>query len=591
MSEVFISYARSTASQAKEVANALRVLGYSVWRDDDLPAHRSYADVIDERLRSAKAVVVIWSAEALKSQWVRAEADVARKAGTLVQLNIDGTIPPLPFDQIQCAEMNGWSGDTDAPGWRKIVASITDLIGGRASSKGPPAEPSSSLTEKLSICVLPFANMSDDPQQEYFSDGISEDIITDLSKVSALAVIARNTAFTYKGKSVEVPQIARHLRVSHVLEGSVRKAGGRVRITAQLIDGVSGSHIWAERYDRDLNNIFALQDEISEAIVKALKLKLLPEEKKAIEKRGTESVAAYGLYLMARQMSITGNAGNARNHESIVRLCRRATEIDPKYARAWALMAGSQTSLRLHIGRDGENGLAAAERAIGLDPDLAEAHAARAVVLTINAQYDEAWREAEIALRLDPESYEVNHSAGRWSYAKHRFNDAIRYWEKAARIIETDYHSSGMLINCYKMIGDPEGSCRAAERTLARAEMTVAKEPDNGSAMSFGILALATLGQTERAKEWTERAVLLDPDNLNMHFNVACCLIVNLGEKDAALNILERLANEVNVEALNWWKIDPDLNPIRDHPRFRALMATAEARVDAEAVVAPSSAS
>src|SRR6202022_5184442 len=162
-------------------------------------------------------------------------------------------------------------------------------------------EPNMETPRRLSICVLPFANMSGDPEQEYFSDGISEDIITDLSKVSALWVAASNTSFTFKGKHVDAPQIARQLNVSHLLEGSVRKAGGRVRITAQLIDGATGGHIWAERYDRTLDDIFALQDEISQAIVAALKLKLLPEEKKAIEHRGTTDAEAYKLYLMARQ--------------------------------------------------------------------------------------------------------------------------------------------------------------------------------------------------------------------------------------------------------------------------------------------------
>ena len=203
---------------------------------------------------------------------------------------------------------------------------------------------------KLSICVLPFANMSGDPEQEYFSDGISEDIITDLSKVSALWVVARNTAFTFKGKHVDVPQVARQLKVSHVLEGSVRKSGGRVRITAQLIDGATDGHIWAERYDRDLNDIFALQDEISEAIVKALKLKLLPEEKKAIEQRGTNNLEAYKLYLMARQYSVTGNLGAARRGEAIIRLCRRAIELDPNYALAWALIAVTEREPALYVG-------------------------------------------------------------------------------------------------------------------------------------------------------------------------------------------------------------------------------------------------
>ena len=225
--------------------------------------------------------------------------------------------------------------------------------------------------------------MSGDPEQEYFSDGITEDIITDLSKVSALWVAARNTAFTFKGKHVDVPQVARQLKVSHVLEGSVRKAGGRVRITAQLIDGATGGHVWAERYDRDLNDIFALQDEISQAIVAALKLKLLPEEKKAIEQRGTTNPEAYKLYLMARQYSVTGNFGSARRSEAIIRLCRRATEIDPNYARPWALMAGAQNNLRFFFGQGGAT--MASPRPSGriaLDANLAEAHAAKARVLS-----------------------------------------------------------------------------------------------------------------------------------------------------------------------------------------------------------------
>src|SRR5882757_3913737 len=216
--------------------------------------------------------------------------------------------------------------------------------------------------ERPSIAVLPFNNMSGDPEQEYFSDGITEDIITDLSKVSALSVIARNSAFAFKGKNVDVLQVARQLKVSHVLEGSVRKAGGRLRITAQLIDGAHNDHVWAERYDRDLNDIFALQDEISEAIVKALKLKLLPEEKKAIEQRGTDSVEAYNLFLMARQNYVIGGESDPRRAEAIIRLCIRATEIDPGYARAWALMALGQVILRFALGRGGDDGLLAAGR-------------------------------------------------------------------------------------------------------------------------------------------------------------------------------------------------------------------------------------
>ena len=183
-------------------------------------------------MKSAKAVVVLWSADAAKSQWVRAEADSARAAGMLVQAALDGTIPPLPFNQIQCADLSGWDGSAETPGWRKLKDSLRTLVG--------PAKPIGGerpRRRKLCICVLPFQNMSGDPEQEYFSDGISEDITTDLSKISTLGVVARNTAFTFKGQSVDVEQLAGKLGVSHVLEGSVRKAAGRVRINAQLIDG------------------------------------------------------------------------------------------------------------------------------------------------------------------------------------------------------------------------------------------------------------------------------------------------------------------------------------------------------------------
>ncbi len=448
-----------------------------------------------------------------------------------------------------------------------------------AADREEGEEPKPGTPRRLSVCVLPFANMSGDPEQEYFSDGISEDIITDLSKVSALWVAARNTAFTFKGKHVDVPQVARQLKVSHVLEGSVRKAGGRVRITAQLVDGATGGHVWAERYDRDLNDIFALQDEISQAIVAALKLKLLPEEKKAIEQRGTNDPEAYKLYLMARQYSITGNFGSARRSEAIIRLCRRAIEIDPNYARPWALMAGAQIRLRFFFGREGDNGLAAAERALELDGNLAEAHAAKAQVLRQNARLDDALREIEIALRLDPESYEVNFAAGQLNYVMRRFDEAILHFEKAATIVETDYSAAGMLVSCHSAIGDKEGARRTARRALERCEKIVAVEPDNGSAMGFAVGALAVLGEVERAKEWAERAILLDPDNINLRYNFACSLITDLHDFDAALGLLAPRFENMTIEVLNWVKTDPDLDPIRDHPRFKAMLAAAEARL------------
>jgi adenylate cyclase len=372
--------------------------------------------------------------------------------------------------------------------------------------------------------------------------------------------------------------VARQLKASHVLEGSVRKAGRRVRITAQLIDGASGGHVWAERYDRDLDDIFAVQDQISEAIVAALKLKLLPEEKKAIEQRDTSNPEAYKLYLMARH-NLIGNVGAARSSEAIIRLCQRATQIDPSYARAWALMAWAQGQLRLMTGKAGDGGLAAAERALALNPRLAEAHAAKVRVLTAEAQFAEAKIEIETALELDAESYEVNFAAGRWCVATRNHRQAITFFEKAASGTVSDFYAAGMLPTCYVAAGDPEGARVAARRAAERCERAVAIEPDNGSAMAFLVTALAQLGANDRMKEWIERAVLLDPDNLNMRYNLACVLIQAAHDNDAGLDMLATVLERCAPDVVNWVKSDADLDSVREDPRFRTMLAAAEARI------------
>ena len=437
--------------------------------------------------------------------------------------------------------------------------------------------------DRVSICVLPFANISGDAEQEYFSDGISDDIITDLSKVSALHIVSRNTAFTFKGKPVDVRQVAAQLHVSHVLEGSVRKAAGRVRITAQLIDGSNDSHVWAERYDRDLNDIFAIQDEISHAIVDALKVKLLPEEKKAIEQHGTENVDAYNLFLMARQTYTTGSEGDPRRLDAIIRMCRRAVEIDPNYADAWALIALAEVNLRWRVGRQGgDGGLAAAERALELNPNLADAYAIKARILSEENRNDEASREIEIALRLDPESYQANRCAALLRFRQKRIKEATTYWEKALTLDEGDFGSAGMLVSTYTALGDQEGAQRAAKITLERCEKNLTRDANNGAAMGHGANALAELGQRERAKEWMERALLVDPDNVTMRYNFGCALANHLNDKDAALEMLGPAFEKMGAGFINHAKVDPDFDCIRDDPRFKAMVAAAEARVASE---------
>ncbi|MDQ3078198.1 MAG: tetratricopeptide repeat protein, partial [Pseudomonadota bacterium] len=325
--------------------------------------------------------------------------------------------------------------------------------------------------------------------------------------MSALEVIARNTAFQWKGRATDVCDVAKKLGVSHVLEGSVRKSGARVRITAQLIDGRSGGHIWADRFDRDLTDIFAVQDEILRAIVDALKIKLLSEEKQALTQRGTTNVDAYNMYLMARQHWISGVHGDIRKDQAIVRICSQAVAVVPDYAEAWALMSLAQGELRFFHGTS-DDALPAAQRALELNPALPEPRCVKARYLECEGKREEASHELEASLRLDPDSWEANREIARLYFRDGRFRDAIPFFEKATDLMAGDYHSPAMLLACYRAPEDQGHRKRAAERALERSQDAIARDPTNATALAMGARALAVVGERDRAKDWAQRAYL-----------------------------------------------------------------------------------
>ena len=266
-----------------------------------------------------------------------------------------------------------------------------------------PGQPVASIAASpragLPVAVLPFENISGDPEQDYFSDGITDDIITDLTKISALDVLSRSTAFAFKGKQVSIARLWREMRIAFVVEGNVRRSGGRVRISAQLIDAERDTQIWAERYDRDFSDVFALQDDLSQAIVRALKIQLLPEERRAIEARSTYDSEAYRLYLLGRRYFVLRGA---RNYEIALRSCRRALQADPAYARAWALSALCLSYLNL-TGRSADSGYEEAKKALSFDPNLAEAHSAMGRILAEHGRFSEALELHRRSLALEPE--------------------------------------------------------------------------------------------------------------------------------------------------------------------------------------------
>jgi adenylate cyclase len=592
MADVFISYAREDAATARRYAAAFQAGGLSVWWDDALRSGEAFDESIERALRAARAVVVLWSTHSVSSRWVRAEATLADRNRTLVPVMIEPCQRPIIFELTHTADLSHWQGDATDKAWQGLVADVLRLVESQAALResglaGPAAAAPTATSDRPTppsrpgILILPFVNMSGDPEQEYFSDGVTEDIITDLGRVSALSVASRNASFSYKGKTVAPAQIARASKVTHVLEGSVRKSGNRVRITAQLLEASTDTQVWAERYDRWLDDIFAIQDDISKAIVAALKLKLLPAERAAIEQRSTTNSEAYELFLMARGFQ---RKGSERLKPVIVRICRRVVELDPGFARGWALMslAESELSQRGVEGYSVAAARASAERAIAADPNVAEGHAALAESMVRGLLGTEPVGEVlRTALSLDPDCYEAHAVAGAGAIGRRDYEQAIVHLERAIELDPDAYWPAGMVVQAYEARGEEQATRAAERRSLAICENILADEPDHTGALGFLVAALAGLGQAERAREWTKRALLFDPVNARLHYNLGCAM-AKLEDADTAVDLIDPWIDKVSHGWLMWMRTDNSLDPIREHPRFVAMMARGARRLAEE---------
>ncbi|MGR9453219.1 TPR end-of-group domain-containing protein [Rhizobium leguminosarum] len=427
---------------------------------------------------------------------------------------------------------------------------------------------------KPSVAILPFANISNDSEQDFFSDGITEDLITDLSNVSGLFVLSRNTVFTWKGRSENLQRIARELGVAYIVEGSVRKAGNHVRINAELIDAASDGHVWAARYDRDLTDIFEVQDEITKAIVEQLKVKLLPEEKKAIEQAPTESVEAYTHFLRGREYY---HIASRSNHLMARQSFARAIELDPDYARAYAGVAVCDARLRSQFGVQipVKDILANTAMALAIDPNLAEAHAAKGFALAVAGNRAEAVSAFEQALSLDADCHEANRYYAEFCVTDGQFELAATYFQRAMEIKPADYGAPTMLVHVFRSLGQTDKANSYAWIALKKAEEELRLHPENANVACLGATVLAFLGVRDRALEWLARSLATDPNDINIQYNAACTYAL-LGEIDRAIEVLEAWMPQVGAEMRLWFKNDSDLDSIRSHPRYSRLVELSE---------------
>jgi TolB-like protein/Flp pilus assembly protein TadD len=421
-----------------------------------------------------------------------------------------------------------------------------------------------------SIAVLPFVNMSADPENEYFTDGIAEEIINALSKVQALRVASRTSSFAFKGKNQDIRKVGEQLNVGTVLEGSVRKAGAKLRVTAQLVNVADGYQLWSDRYDRELQDVFAIQDEIAGNIVRALRVVLSDAEKRAIERAATDNVKAYEYYLRGRQFF---HQFRRTGMQFARRMFERAIEVDPDYALAHAGVADCCSFLYMYW--DGskanlEGAESASRKALTLDPERAEAHASRGFAVSLSRQYDEARQEFETAILLDPKLYEAHYFYARACFQEGKLEDAVRHYEDASRARPEDYQALVLMSAPLKALGREDEALAALRRGLEVAERHLELNPDDVRALYLGAGALAQLGERERGLDWTRRAYAIDSEDPGVLYNVACSF-ANMGMIDDAIACLEK-AVQNGFGHREWLENDSDLNPVRADPRFQTLL-------------------
>jgi serine/threonine protein kinase/Tfp pilus assembly protein PilF len=423
---------------------------------------------------------------------------------------------------------------------------------------------------RQSIAVVPFSNMSSDPENEFFADGIAEEIINALTKIRSLDVVSRGSAFAFKKRTEDVSDFGRKLKVRTVLEGSIRKAGNRLRVTAQLIDVATRYHLWSERYDRELADVFAIQDEIATSIVNALKLVLSPNEVAAIKKIPTQSVRAYEYYLRGRQLF---HQRRPETLDAAEDMYRRAIALDPSYALAYAGLADCSV-FRAQDHRGGEEAVAQADasskRALELDPESAEARSSRGFLLAYQHRYPEAEREFEDAMRLDPTLYEAPYFYGRALQSQGKLEAAAQMYERAVSLRPDEYQTLSYLAMAYQSLGESEKLHEVSTRMVRAAERALSLNPGDSRALYLGAINLERIGQPSRAQEWAQRALQLDPSHPVMLYNLGCFHSVG-GRVDIAIDHLER-AIELGFLHREWYLSDSDLANVRSHPRFQALM-------------------
>jgi TolB-like protein len=409
MADVFVSYARTDKPRVAPLVAAIEAQGWSVWWDPAITPGQEFDQQIEVELKAAAAVLVVWTPSSVGSRWVRGEARDGADRGILVPVRFEGAELPIDVRAIHTTDLDGMSREEQSRHLQEMLRALGAVIARKRSSRPenailPPATTATGTNpSRVTICVLPFTNMSGDAGQDYFSDGLTEDIITELSRWRRLfSVRSRSASFRYRGSALDMKQVARELDVRYIVEGSVRRVGERIRINAQLIDSETGSHVWAERFDHGLDEIFAVQDRVVQTIVSTLVGRVQASDAERARRKPPSSLAAYECVLQGNALAWDEPEGEAQ----ATRLFEQAVEIDPGYAIAHALLA----ALRFHRWVDDpgdsptllDEAYVLARRAVELDDGDSTCHSMLGQVQLLRRSFDEAVQYAQRGVEINP---------------------------------------------------------------------------------------------------------------------------------------------------------------------------------------------
>jgi adenylate cyclase len=572
LADIFVSYSRQDRPRVAPLVAALEAHGWSVWWDPDITPGEEFDALISRELEEARTLIVVWTPQSVDSRWVRGEARDAADRGVLVPVRFDNAKLPIDFRAMHATDLDGWNEDRQHPAFLSLCKALEAKLGaGQHAVHASRKDEKDGKSERISICVLPFINMSNVADNEYFSDGIAGEILTLLAKLPQLKVASRTSSFSFKGRQVGIPTVARELGVSVVLEGSVRRAGDHVRITAQLIEAESDSYLWSETYDREMKDVFAIQDDIAQSIVRALQVTLTPGERRSMQYVATTNPEAYDFYLRGRRYMYSMAR---RDYEHAIRMFEQAIRIDGMYALAYAGMADAYSHLYRYADATAENvaqANRASEKALILDPQSAEAHASRGLALVIGEQYEGARQEFDIAITLNPHLFEAYLYYGQACSSQGDHERAIGLYTRAMEINASDFQVPIFLAQSYASLGRHQEEMRVRLAALSTLNQHIRLNPHDTRALYFSALNLSRVGEKQKANELAEQALRQDQDEPVVLYNVACFYVFQ-GDHERAIELLEK-AVELGFGDRAWIETDSDLDPLHPNPRFAALLA------------------